>query len=360
MLLYLNHAGVVETAAGEVIDQSVIPDNDIGLYVNKPISDSLKFDLLVNPWMPPPTYQMPFSLRMRKGKIGRAFLHHWHLRNGITFSHVQNGLFCRYCVLFSDEVTNRGSVRKFIQLVTVPLRQYRKLTGADGHITNHINTKCHKRCAEVALIFEAKMKDKLNACKRQECPSEDDAEDQWCKMQKLAESVVDETFGDHEPGTSRAVTMLSSEANGNELEAAYALSSLLTFGMEMSPVPTSETAVLPRQTLAETAPEQIYSKELEMELYSNYEQVFSALKESSKGDGTSKEPNAGRKSINNEIHDNAVQLHRSLSVKPNLPFPFCAGVSRGLRNDDANSSLCEHSYSESNESSIDRKRTDTI
>ncbi|VDP36314.1 unnamed protein product [Soboliphyme baturini] len=76
--------------------------------------------MLARPWMQSLTYQLPFSLRVRKGKVGREFLYHCHLINRIIFSHVQNGLVCRYCVLFSDEVTNDDFFEILYTSVSVP------------------------------------------------------------------------------------------------------------------------------------------------------------------------------------------------------------------------------------------------
>lgn len=135
------------------IDRSLT--NDIGLFVNKKTDDFTKCQLLERHWRPPKSYDFPHSLHTKTGKEVKRYLGHQHLeqRKWLVFSHVEKGLFCKFCVLFSDEKCghNKGMVAQ--NLVTRPLTSFAKLLGKDGFIQTHENTAYHKVCVQAGLDF---------------------------------------------------------------------------------------------------------------------------------------------------------------------------------------------------------------
>ncbi|XP_026822593.1 uncharacterized protein LOC113560736 [Rhopalosiphum maidis] len=76
-----------------------VHQHDIGLYVNKPATESI--DLIPGLqnliWTPPEDYKFPISEK-RNFKFQRSWLlkYKW-----LAYSAIMNGVFCKYCVLFS-------------------------------------------------------------------------------------------------------------------------------------------------------------------------------------------------------------------------------------------------------------------
>ena len=76
-----------------------VHQHDIGLYVNKPATESI--DLIPGLqnliWTPPEDYKFPVSEK-RNLKFQRTWL---IIYNWLAYSAIMNGVFCKYCVLFS-------------------------------------------------------------------------------------------------------------------------------------------------------------------------------------------------------------------------------------------------------------------
>ncbi|XP_046688069.1 uncharacterized protein LOC124373773 [Homalodisca vitripennis] len=128
--------------------------NDIGLFVNKKTDEFTKCQLLERHWTPPKSYEFPHSIHTKNGKEVKRYLGHQHLeqRNWLVFSDVKKGLFCKFCVLFSDKKCGHNKGMLAQNLVTQPLTSYAKLLGKDGFIQTHENTAYHKICVQATLL----------------------------------------------------------------------------------------------------------------------------------------------------------------------------------------------------------------
>jgi len=76
--------------------------NDIGKYIQKnclkKIEDFECRDILLNTWTPDRNYTFPIKMFGKKGrKFNLSWLQHW---NWLAYSDLENGVFCKYCVLF--------------------------------------------------------------------------------------------------------------------------------------------------------------------------------------------------------------------------------------------------------------------
>ncbi|XP_039291055.1 uncharacterized protein LOC111054019 [Nilaparvata lugens] len=131
--------------------------NDIGHYIGKTIDEHTKMKLLEQPWVPPENYSFPHSKRSVSGKSIKNFLRPSHLqahKDWLVLSDVKQGLFCKYCPWFTNR--NEGGYCKNVALktlVTEPLRNFKKLTGSDGHLEVHCNTQYHKDAVTAGKNF---------------------------------------------------------------------------------------------------------------------------------------------------------------------------------------------------------------
>lgn len=80
-------------------------DLDVGTFIgNKNISDTMKNDLLTNPWTPDNNYNFP-----KEGTRNLRFKHYWlNSYEWLVYSEVENGALCKYCVVFANEAVGKG------------------------------------------------------------------------------------------------------------------------------------------------------------------------------------------------------------------------------------------------------------
>ncbi|KAG8177408.1 hypothetical protein JTE90_020437 [Oedothorax gibbosus] len=131
--------------------------NDIGNFIGKDIDDYTKMSLLEHPWSPPENYSFPFSQRTVSGKLVKNYIKRIHLdthKEWLVYSDARKGLFCKYCPWFTNR--NEGGFCKNVALkalVTEPLTNFKKLTGATGDLLNHCNTQYHKDAVTAGKNF---------------------------------------------------------------------------------------------------------------------------------------------------------------------------------------------------------------
>lgn len=135
---------------------SGLPSRDIGDYIGQNISDYTKTVLLENPWTPPDDYEFPHSTRTVSGQVKKNFLRPHHLKkyDWLVLSSSKRGLFCKYCPWFTNR--NEGGFCKNVTLktlVTVPLTNFKKLTGADGVLEKHSILQYHKDAVLAGKVF---------------------------------------------------------------------------------------------------------------------------------------------------------------------------------------------------------------
>ena len=78
-----------------------IVSNDISLCVGKTYANAEKLRCLRNAWTPNPAFNFPFTMI---GKRSLRFQYRWLVQfKQLACSQVENGAFCKYCVLFGNK-----------------------------------------------------------------------------------------------------------------------------------------------------------------------------------------------------------------------------------------------------------------
>ena len=92
------------------------------LKKQRQLTDSEKYHLLTHHFKPSSTYQFPL---FQYGKQKRSFQHTWLSRyNGLVYSELDKGGYCKYCVLFGQCAY---SVTSFVGvLISRPLTNFQK------------------------------------------------------------------------------------------------------------------------------------------------------------------------------------------------------------------------------------------
>jgi len=121
---------------------------------NISITDHDRAVLIGSSNIPDIDFVHPFSIHSKKGNDEKRYLSkiYFEKYKWLTYSKNMSGLFCKYCVLFSD----KGGRYKTIQLfkfVSKPLQKYAKLLGKDGDLEVHSRNLYHVACVEVADYF---------------------------------------------------------------------------------------------------------------------------------------------------------------------------------------------------------------
>ncbi|CAG9763586.1 unnamed protein product [Ceutorhynchus assimilis] len=129
-----------------------LPQNssDIGEYVNyEHISDSTKYYLIKNAFVPGKSFQFPYSVHKKNDKEIRCFLStkHFDAHKWLTFSKKLNGLFCIFCSLFM-KLGGVNTSTPLNKLVRVPPSKYSKLFGKDGDLMAHESNRYHQEAMQ--------------------------------------------------------------------------------------------------------------------------------------------------------------------------------------------------------------------
>lgn len=128
--------------------------DDIGEYVGlKKLTDSDKYRILKEPFVPDRRFNFPHSLHKKNNDI-KCYLSskHFECFSWLTYSVKKGGLFCKLCAIFAQF----GGVNKSAplnKLVITPLSKYSKLFGKDGDLTLHDQCKYHREAIENAQNF---------------------------------------------------------------------------------------------------------------------------------------------------------------------------------------------------------------
>ncbi|CAH1966398.1 unnamed protein product [Acanthoscelides obtectus] len=127
-------------------DQS--DSKDIGNFLNNSssIPDKQKYDLLISPYRPPPTYDFKKDVESNK----RPFIHKWlNQYDWLAYSKLLKGSFCKYCVIFPPTVNHGSALGAFI---TKPFLKYRDFhTQAKNHVNSAWHQDSANRAGEVLL-----------------------------------------------------------------------------------------------------------------------------------------------------------------------------------------------------------------
>ncbi|XP_018369527.1 PREDICTED: 52 kDa repressor of the inhibitor of the protein kinase-like [Trachymyrmex cornetzi] len=133
--------------------------SDIGSYINEnmnQLSDSTRALLLEKHWMPPSNYVFPHNVVIKLGKPSKKFAQRSHLEkfHWLVLSHVDQGLYCKYCALFATTATDfaRSNLRR---LVKEPLKVFDRLLGENGLLIQHQRNHYHQMAVESGKNFLA-------------------------------------------------------------------------------------------------------------------------------------------------------------------------------------------------------------
>ena len=125
----------------------------VKLKAQRPLTDREKLFALENHFVPGKHYQFQsrvFAGRQRRFQV--SWLEKYH---GLVYSQMENGAFCKYCVLFGQ---CEPRVKEFGVLVNRPLINFKK---AVDKLRDHFGSKgrrSHQYAADKAMRFSAMMK----------------------------------------------------------------------------------------------------------------------------------------------------------------------------------------------------------
>lgn len=112
--------------------------------------DHIKSMILEKLNIPEDNFIYPFSVHTKKSKEEKRFPRRSHFEKckWLVYSKSKNGLFCRFCVFFSNK-GDKGKNVELEKLVNEPLNKYAKLLGKDGDLEKQfkfISFKCFDIC----------------------------------------------------------------------------------------------------------------------------------------------------------------------------------------------------------------------
>ncbi|KYN15041.1 52 kDa repressor of the inhibitor of the protein kinase [Trachymyrmex cornetzi] len=106
--------------------------------------------------MPPSNYVFPHNVVIKLGKPSKKFAQRSHLEkfHWLVLSHVDQGLYCKYCALFATTATDfaRSNLRR---LVKEPLKVFDRLLGENGLLIQHQRNHYHQMAVESGKNFLA-------------------------------------------------------------------------------------------------------------------------------------------------------------------------------------------------------------
>jgi len=131
--------------------------SDIGYFLKNTFSkipDEIKVKLLELPNVPKDDFVYPFSIHIKKNKEERRFLNRSHFEKykWLVYSYEKNGVFCKYCVLFSNK-GGKDRATQLNKLVKEPLNKYAKILGKDGDFEVHSKNQYHIDSIQIAEDF---------------------------------------------------------------------------------------------------------------------------------------------------------------------------------------------------------------
>ena len=77
------------------------PSNDISLCIGKTYTQAERLRMLKNIWIPDQSFNFPITATNHRNL---RFQHRWFIRfKWLAYSYLENGAFCKYCVLFESK-----------------------------------------------------------------------------------------------------------------------------------------------------------------------------------------------------------------------------------------------------------------
>ncbi|XP_025415028.1 zinc finger MYM-type protein 1-like isoform X2 [Sipha flava] len=129
--------------------------DDIGQFLRPANpSDHIKFKILEKLNIPENNFVYPFSIHIKKGREEKRFLKRSHFEKfkWLVYSKSKSGLFCKFCVFFSNKGGKDNNV-ELKKLVNEPLNKFAKLLGKDGDLEKHNSNLYHLNALTSATDF---------------------------------------------------------------------------------------------------------------------------------------------------------------------------------------------------------------
>ena len=127
--------------------------NDIGNYIDRPLTEQQKYDILCNVWRPSENYSFPINENKRKFHYGWLKIFPW-----LTYSEKFDGAFCLNCVLFGSESTIMHNTSKLQRLFKLPLKNWNVAT---ARFRDHSEkSELHKTATTRTSLFRSYMEKK--------------------------------------------------------------------------------------------------------------------------------------------------------------------------------------------------------
>lgn len=134
-----------------MLDDVCVNDNDIGNFVvgSNFFEDRRRSEILENIWTPPIEFHFPLTqIGSKKRKFNPAWIQKYHW---LSYSKIDDGAYCRYCVLFSKKLVGHTSSQLVGVLCTEPFKNWKN---AIEKFENHQNTSYHKN----SILFADNLK----------------------------------------------------------------------------------------------------------------------------------------------------------------------------------------------------------
>jgi len=112
-------------------------DMDLFLTRDAPIDDSVKYQILMKPWNPPPSYSFP-ALTSRNLRFQLKWMDRFSF---LSYTEVQRGgALCQYCVFSAQGEVDKGQHVKLGKLVAKPFNNWKNVIES---FTEHAGHKFH-------------------------------------------------------------------------------------------------------------------------------------------------------------------------------------------------------------------------
>ena len=127
--------------------------NDIGNYVDRPLTDQQKYYIICNVWHPCDTYTFHINDDKWRFRFGWLKIFPW-----LTYSEKLDGTFCLPCVLFGAESTIMHNTSKLQKLFKLTLKNWNVAT---TRFRDHLEmSELHKTATAHAFLFRSYMEKK--------------------------------------------------------------------------------------------------------------------------------------------------------------------------------------------------------
>lgn len=130
-----------------------VSPKDVATYCRKNLNNNEKYELLVNTWVPDETFKFPIS-SYRNLKFQLSWLRSFQW---MTYSAEEDGVYCKYCVLFAIKSAGKGNHQILKTFVGAPFRNWKK---ALETFREHQEKRYHKDAFIDAQNFQSTFENK--------------------------------------------------------------------------------------------------------------------------------------------------------------------------------------------------------